>query len=663
MKKDLIPMPSEYAIQHYNEEDSTNLFYKDMFEQFGQSDDEEMFWDYYWSSVSSKDNDVALEVYKMNLENLIQDYQEKDEWEEYYHKMIESDIDNDKPQLDKNKDITIKFDDIFKTQAKYRNVFPNDVGYEKKHIDTDEFSDKEKIILHRMYSEQVRASKRQTNLDKYKNTIYIQNPQNCTKEIAQYLMDNYGMFYDPNKGRLFVNNFMGSYEEFTINSKHNWLEQLNACLYSTKTMKDGNEMIISDITTTRKTLETSLPNFVDRIKEPLYTKIGFKNNVLDTETYEISPAGTNPIYTKLTVPYDYNPNARGGELERWLHYELDNPDSEIDSVQGLLEFLGFTLIEPGHVKHQWMLFIFGIGGAGKSMLLRFISHALGEDNTCTISLPKILHDNRFEYSNIINKTLVKIEEVDGNKVQNLSWFKEHTGGNPVSVEEKGRPQVTIPSKDVAKLIAIGNRPMEIDKMEQSFIRRILLLEFLRKPTQKMLNDVDFEQRVLNDDECMEWLLYQSVQAYKNMMDEHRKCVLERNDDELMSTLAKHAHSEKMIIDKYFTCIDSMEEDIKLTKNLFNGLTKILAIENGVDIRNDRSKIWKELIYELTGNKLNFKRNRRSINGSTYAYWYDVAPTPEVYEKYLRKCPVCKEYTLKDKPCIYCGSEPDENVQN
>ena len=148
-----------------------------------------------------------------------------------------------------------------------------------------------------------------------------------------------------------------------------------------------------------------------------------------------------------------------------------------------------------------------------------------------------------------------------------------------------------------------------------------------------------------------------------MMDEHRKCVLERNDDELMSTLAKHAHSEKMIIDKYFTCIDSMEEDIKLTKNLFNGLTKILAIENGVDIRNDRSKIWKELIYELTGNKLNFKRNRRSINGSTYAYWYDVAPTPEVYEKYLRKCPVCKEYTLKDKPCIYCGSEPDENVQN
>ena len=73
MKKDLIPMPSEYAIQRYNEEDSTNLFYKDMFEQFGQSDDEEMFWDYYWSSVSSNDNDVALEVYKMNLENLVQD--------------------------------------------------------------------------------------------------------------------------------------------------------------------------------------------------------------------------------------------------------------------------------------------------------------------------------------------------------------------------------------------------------------------------------------------------------------------------------------------------------------------------------------------------------------------------------------------------------------
>ena len=662
MQKEMIPMPSEYAIEHYNEEDSTKLLYKDLFEQFGQSDDEEMFWGYYWSSVSSNDNDVALEVYKMNLENLVQDYQQKDEWEEYYHNMIESDIDKEEKKIDIRKDITINFNDIFNTKAKYRNIFPNDVGYEKKHIDTDEFSDKEKIILHRIYSEQVRASKREADLEQYKNTIYVSSATKNTKEIAEYFMREYGMFYDPNKNRLFVNNFMGSYEEFVITSKHNWLEQLNAGLYTTQQI-NGEEIINSDVTVTRNILENSLTNFIDNIRTVVYNKIGFKNKVLNTDTYEISPAGTNPIYTKLTVPYDYNPNARGGELERWLHYELDNPDSEIDSVQGLLEFLGFTLIEPGHVKHQWMLFIFGIGGAGKSMLLRFISHALGEDNTCTISLPKILHDNRFEYSNIINKTLVKIEEVDGNKVQNLSWFKEHTGGNPVSVEEKGRPQVTIPSKDVAKLIAIGNRPMEIDKMEQSFIRRILLLEFLRKPTQKMLNDVDFEQRVLNDDECMEWLLYQSVQAYKKMMDEHRKCVLERDEDELMETLAKHAHSERMLVNTYYHSIDSDEEDIKLTKNLFNALNKELALKDGVDIRNDRSKIWKDLIYELTGNKLNFSRKRRSIMGTTYAYWYDVAPTPEVYEKYLRKCPVCKEYTLKDKPCIYCGSEPNANVQN
>jgi phage/plasmid-associated DNA primase len=655
-----MPEPSKYSIKNYKNDSISNLFNKDVFEQFGQELDEEEFWSEYWSNIDPIDHEIAVEMYRNKLSDIINSVEIQDEWGQYYDNMINSELDKEN-EIELPEDLDITPEEIYSTRDKYYQYYPNDDILNKDNFNNKNFTYKDQVILIRLYESQKRALQKKLERESVKNTIKINNVNQLTKEIADYFMDLFGMFYDPNKNRLFINNYMGGYGEFIINAKTNWLDFLNKRMYTEKIIKvkddDGqmyDKVLQLPCTTTRKTLENSLSNYVTEIKTPLYSKVGFKNQVLDTTTYETTSTGTNPIYTKLTIPYKYNPNAEGGELKSWLEYELGE-----EGMNGLLEYIGYVIVEPGHTKHQWMLFIFGIGGAGKSMLLRFISKALGEHNCCTISLPKILNNNRFEYSSIINKTLARIEEVDGNKVDNFAFFKEHTSGSPLSVEEKNKPQVTIPSSDVAKLIAVGNKPIAPESMDKSFLRRVLLLEFLKKPTQEMLEDVNFENRILENTEYMEWLIYQSIQAYRRMIDNCTIPMLKLSDKKLLDKLKKHAYSENEIVFNYF--INTDDNDSYLTKDLFRELTDILSIKDGLDVKGERSKVWRDSIFDLTGDKRNFDRMRRNINGKQRAIWKSILPNESIKEEYLAYCPNCDELTIKGKPCIYCGKTDLQDI--
>lgn len=593
-----IPQPSQYSIEHYYDDKNGELFRKDLEEQFKPSEmSSEEFWKLYDTGYEHEDYYISEKYYE-KLENEMHEPANYNEYDEYdYADIVENKEDLDFYQENKNP-IPDSERDIFIGKA---------------------------------------------------------NQNTMAKDIAVHFMENFNMFQDHEKRLLFVNNFHGGFDTFKLENINgfNWQKYVNNHSYTLD--NDKNKIPLNHINS--DVLEKQVIKYVDVYKDPEYDKIGFTNGILDIskKQYEFLDFDNNePIYTKLSIPHKYNPDANGGELKEWLSKKFTD-----DEVTGLLEYIGYIILEPGHEKHQWLLMIIGIGGSGKSMLAGFIRKAIGDTNTCSLNLKKILGDNRFESANMINKSLALIEEMDGNKLENYAWFKEHTGGAPVTVEEKGKQQVEIRPKDVPHLIVIGNRPTSLENIDDGMTRRLLLLDFTKKVTPEELKNTGFRFSIENSEDCMEWLIYQSIEAYKTMMETTKIPKLQSSEDELMKKLEKHSKSEEMLVRKYFNSTETMD-NVRLTKKLFFSLIKILAElpENGVSVKGENSKIWKDVIEEFTGNWENTHRNRRTVNGKQYAHWVDININPDIIEKYTKVCAICGEKTIDEQPCIY-GCEEEE----
>ena len=649
---DKIPKISEHSIENYtNEEISLDeLFEYDMINSYTPIDEKE-FWEQF-NDLSSEDREGLKRTYEYELHvayelektfNIEEEEQKlKEEQESENNKLEEYEINNDKLAN--------------QTFEKYFQLYETGV-IDEKYITDENFNPREQRFLYKRLQAQIRYNQTQIQVANIQEKIIIED-KGKLDTIAEYLIRNWGLFQDIGKRKLFISNLESGYTEFKITAQNNWWKRINYRLYQLKTNRDGTTYF-KKVTVQSNELENQLIQHVDVLKSPIYNKISFKNGIYNSDTNLLETKGNVSLYTKLNIPYNYNPQANGGKLEKWLKEAVfsKNPGD----LQGLFEYIGYVIIEPGHKKHQWMLFIFGAGGTGKSMLLRIISKAIGDENCCTINLPKILKGNDFEYAGIVNKTLIRIEEIDGNKVENFAWFKEHTGGGPISIEQKGKQSFQLASEDIGHIIGIGNRIMQTDNMDKSFLRRLLLLEFTYKPTiEERNNNVNFENEILEDKEGLEWLIYNSIQAYQDMIKNKRNPVLLLNEEENETKLLKLHKQELYLINKYCQITDTDIEDVPLTKRLFFKLMNYFAENEPIDIKQQNSPAWKKLIKEFTGNYLNDNNTlkKRQIKKNRYPYWIDLDFKPEVYEEYCRICPDCGEYTLKDNPCIYGCDDKD-----
>lgn len=202
--------------------------------------------------------------------------------------------------------------------------------------------------------------------------------------------------------------------------------------------------------------------------------INFQNGFYDPVTRQMIPH--NPAYrATVQIPHNYDPDAQteGQALEDWLRFAI--PDG--DDREMLLEYAGLCLTRD--VRQQKFLILQGVGGSGKSTLIRLIERMIGSENIANISLSELTQ--RFAAYGLMGKLLNSCADLEVAALEDTSVLKKLLGEDSLRVEPKGKDAISI--RSMARLIFSTNElPTVKSERSNGFYRRLQVLEMNRQPT-------------------------------------------------------------------------------------------------------------------------------------------------------------------------------------
>lgn len=196
---------------------------------------------------------------------------------------------------------------------------------------------------------------------------------------------------------------------------------------------------------------------------------------LQNGTFKITPEETSlkefnrSDFIIYQLPFAYDPEAKAPLFEAYLNEVL--PDIQRQNI--LAEYLGYVFIDPGYLKLEKTLLLYGTGANGKSVFYEIVRKLLGEQNTSEYSLQSLTNDNGYYRAMIANKLVNYASEING-KLE-ASIFKQLVSGEPVEARlPYGVPFVL---SRYAKLIFNCNElPKEVEQTE-AYFRRFLIIPF------------------------------------------------------------------------------------------------------------------------------------------------------------------------------------------
>ena len=195
-------------------------------------------------------------------------------------------------------------------------------------------------------------------------------------------------------------------------------------------------------------------------------KINLRNGVLDVNNMELRPH--SPKYYFLhQFPVEYAPEADCPTWKKFLETTLDQK-----YIPTLQEFMGYCLIP--NTKFQKAMLLYGTGANGKSIVINTLLHLLGEKYTSTASLDRI-QNNRFAAAQLVGKLLNASSETVSYSGNELDIFKAIVGGDAITVEEKGKPPMTV--RLATRLLFASNTMLRSGDQTTGNYRRWLIIPF------------------------------------------------------------------------------------------------------------------------------------------------------------------------------------------
>ncbi len=347
------------------------------------------------------------------------------------------------------------------------------------------------------------------------------------RDLSKYLSQKYGVILRKYIGTIYKRDGKG----YIQTSHDDLILQLK---------KDFESNFIHD-----NDLKNAIGFISDRL-EPVPNMVKFKNTLYDMEQMKPIEEPKEPIFTLLEIPYNYNPNAESTLMKEFLYSSLERPiDEETkEAVQGILEFTGY-LFTSGN-KHEILPIITGLTGAGKSVFFNIITAIFGKDKISGISLQRLEKDSHAS-SQFINAHLNIIRDSDTSMITNNSLIKNWTGNEAFNINPKYKQPFDLPGDEVPKPILVCNTMPEFKVYEDAVVRRFLIIEFLISFTKTGKANPNLEKDILANDEEIEWFIYQSLQAYKEMEENGRDFIFKISEDETKELIEKHTHPLNHIV--------------------------------------------------------------------------------------------------------------------
>jgi putative DNA primase/helicase len=174
-------------------------------------------------------------------------------------------------------------------------------------------------------------------------------------------------------------------------------------------------------------------------------------------------------FLRYQLPFDYDPDATAPMFRQFLDRVL--PDKSLQDV--IAEYMGYVFTK-GLTLDQ-VLFLYGSGANGKSVLMNVLKAMFGTSNVTGYSIAELTEANGYNRANIANKLLNWGGEING-RTMNGDIFKSLASQEEVSACQKYKDPIMM--RHYAKLAFNANElPREIEATE-GFYRRFLVVPFL-----------------------------------------------------------------------------------------------------------------------------------------------------------------------------------------
>lgn len=194
---------------------------------------------------------------------------------------------------------------------------------------------------------------------------------------------------------------------------------------------------------------------------------------LQNGTFEITPKGNKlrefreKDFLTYQLQFQYDPKAKAPKFEKYLNEVL--PDAESRTV--LAEFMGYVFTR--NMKLEKILFLYGTGHNGKSVLFDTISGLMGTENISYYSLKSITDDQGYYRASLVNKLINWASDI-GDRLKSEK-FKQLASGEPTEARLPYKDPFII--KNVCKFAFNTNvLPTDVEHTK-GFFRRFLIIPF------------------------------------------------------------------------------------------------------------------------------------------------------------------------------------------
>lgn len=216
-------------------------------------------------------------------------------------------------------------------------------------------------------------------------------------------------------------------------------------------------------------------------------KIVLKNGVYDIETGKFSKSFDPSLHARVAYPVEYDPDAKAPIFEDYVKWLLSE-----EELAFLYEWIGYMFYRSYPI--QKMLFIYGIGGSGKSTLINVIRNVVGTQAASSVSLEALM-TKQFAPAGLYQKTANFDSDAKAQYLEDGAILKTLTGEDLTYADVKfGEP---IQFRNFAKLTFTMNRLPAMRDFSGGLERRAIILKVGKKvtpeikkkyPYKKMLNE-------------------------------------------------------------------------------------------------------------------------------------------------------------------------------
>lgn len=413
------------------------------------------------------------------------------------------------------------------------------------------------------------------------NIKSCKNIKKTQQQLGNFLNTEYGIILRANSHEVYILDPSGkAYESIEEDSIIGMLAEI---------FKEKNIVHSKD-------LHEAIEFITDRL-HPQSDIIKFKNGVYDLKEHQLIEEVEAPIFTLMECPVNYNPEAESTYLKQFLETSLKQPTPELTAkyILGVKQLIGY-LFTSGNDR-TLLPIITGVSGAGKSIFCSVLERIVN-DKISNVPLQDMDKDHLT--SALVGTQLNIIYDSGTKPIVDNGKIKQVTSDS-IGINPKGLKPYTLPAKEVPKTILVCNQTPIFTNPESAILERLMFIEFKHKFRGTGAEDKDLKSKILDNPEELEWLVYESLEAYRELIENDNEFILKLNTEDTRHLLDKHSKPLNYLVSELISKYDkeAYEEDLELCKSEaekdklkvialdLNNLIVYLAKKEGLELNLDK----------------------------------------------------------------------------